>query len=59
MVLKLLETEFIKDAWFGNRHYQTRPLSHGRSQTLQALAQDFWFSNKLSSGHNEINVTER
>ncbi len=24
MVLKLLETEFIKDAWFGNRHYQTR-----------------------------------
>jgi len=23
MALKLLETEFIKDAWFGNPHYQT------------------------------------
>jgi hypothetical protein len=24
MALKLLETKFIKDAWFGNTHYQTR-----------------------------------
>ena len=37
--LKLLETKFIKDAWFANTHYQTRLLSHGRSQTLQALTQ--------------------
>jgi hypothetical protein len=24
MALKLLATEFIKDAWFANSHYQTR-----------------------------------
>jgi hypothetical protein len=24
MALKLLETKFIKDAWFANFHYQTR-----------------------------------